>query len=306
MSILILTYIIAVPSFLFSQIENIDSLKYWTLNADLNINISQGAVSNWVEGGENFISLSNASKLKANWKKDNIVWSNSAEIRYGFNFFNDLTKDKIGYRKTDDRLLLESTYGKKLVKNWYISIMGNVKTQFSSGYNYPNDSIPVSDFMSPAKFYFALGLENKPYENFNLFLSPLTVKTTIVANSNVDETQYGLKEGSRKDRQVGAYIKFNYKRKIMDNMIMDNKLSIFSNYLEHPENLDIDYQIDLTMKINKYFQTSLHLHLLYDDNVDIPVYEYVAGERKQVDVTKKLQFKEMLGFGFIYIFANNK
>ena len=89
-------------------------------------------------------------------------------------------------------------------------------------------------------------------------------------------------------------------------MVMDNKLSIFSNYLENSQNLDIDYQIDLTMKINKYFQTSLHLHFLYDDNVDIPVYDYSSGGKIQIGVTKKLQFKEILTFGFIYTFKNKK
>ena len=305
--IVILTYIILIPGYIFSQFTTIDSLKYWSLKAENNINISQGVVSNWVEGGENFVSLLGVSKLQANYKNDDVIWSNSAEIRYGLNILNDLTKaNKIDLRKTDDRILIETTYGKKFYKNWYLSIMGNMKTQFSEGYNYPNDSIPVSDFMSPAKFYLAFGFENKPHEGFNLLLSPLTIKTTIVANKAVDETHFGIKEGERIDRQIGPYIKLMYKKKIMDNIIMDNKLSVFSNYLDHPLNLDIDYQIDLTMKINKYFQTTIHLHFLYDDNIDVPVYNYTSGKKVQVGTTKKLQFKEILTFGFIYTFSNNK
>ena len=304
---LLLTYIILIPGYIFSQIETIDSLKYWTLKAENNINISQGVVSNWVEGGENFVSLLGVSKLNANYKKEGVVWSNFAEIRYGMNMLNDLTKsNKIGFRKTDDRILIETTYGKQFYKNWYLSIMGNMKTQFSAGYNYPNDSVPVSDFMSPAKFYLAVGFENKPHERLNLMLSPLTVKTTIVASSAVDETQFGIKKGERIDRQIGPYIKILYRRKIMDNIEMNNILSVFSNYLENPLNLDIDYQIDFTMKINKYFQTTLHLHFLYDDNVDIPVYDYTSGKKVQVGTTKKLQFKEILTVGFIYTFSNNK
>ena len=285
--------------------STVDTAGHWDLKSQLNVNISQGIVSNWVEGGENFISLLNVAKFQANYEKVNTSWTNSGEFRYGFNILSDLTKDRnYDFRKTDDRILLESTFGERFYKHWYLSFMGNIKTQFTNGYNYPNDSVAVSNFMSPAKFYFALGFENKPYDGFNLFLSVLTVKTTIVADPHVDETQYGLLEGERIDRQVGAYLKFIYKKKIMENIIVDNKLSLFSNYLDKPQNLDLDYQIDVTMKINKYFQTTIHLHFLYDDNVDVPVYEYTSGTKTQVGTTKKLQFKEMLIFGFIYSFAS--
>jgi len=300
-------YIIFIPSFLFAQTDStaVDTVGHWDLNSQLNINISQGIVSNWVEGGENFISLLNVAKFQADYSKSNASWTNSGEFRYGFNILSNLTNDKnYDFRKTDDRILLESTFGERFYKHWYLSFMGNIKTQFTNGYNYPNDSVAVSNFMSPAKFYFALGFENKLYDGFNLFLSVLTVKTTIVADPHVDETQYGLIEGERIDRQVGAYLKFIYKKKIMENIVVDNKLSLFSNYLDNPQNLDLDYQIDFTMKINKYFQTTIHLHFLYDDNVDVPVYEYISGTKTQVGTTKKLQFKEMLIFGFIYTFAS--
>jgi hypothetical protein len=47
---------------------------------------------------------------------------------------------------------------------------------------------------------------------------------------------------------------------------MENILNLYSNYLEKPENVDIDYQMNLVMKINKYISTNVAFQALYDDN----------------------------------------
>ena len=52
----------------------------------------------------------------------------------------------------------------------------------------------------------------------------------------------------------------------MKNMILENKLNLFQNYLEDPLNVDIDYTFNLELTINKFFSTNLLLQILYDDN----------------------------------------
>ena len=52
----------------------------------------------------------------------------------------------------------------------------------------------------------------------------------------------------------------------MKNMIIENKLNLFQNYLEDPLNIDVDYTFNLELTINKYFSTNLLLQILYDDN----------------------------------------
>jgi hypothetical protein len=52
------------------------------------------------------------------------------------------------------------------------------------------------------------------------------------------------------------------------------------------------------MTLTHYIRMSLNTHFIYDDDVDIPVFE--AGE--QVGVTKGLQFREVIGIGFLYSF----
>ena len=285
--------------------QSIDSLKYWKIKSSTNINLTQGAVSNWTEGGETYVSILGILKTEANYKKNNSSWDNSLELRYGTMIVrNVLKKNKTAVVRTDDRIDLFSTYGLKFYKKVNFTIMGNFRSQFVEGYDYPNDSVPVSDFMSPAKVYFALGFEYKKKDKLSLMISPFTVKTTIVAASKVDETKYGLEKGEQSKREIGSYLKLNYKTTLWENIVMDNKLIMFSNYLENPENIDIDYQVDFNMKVNTFIQASLHFHFIYDDNIDIPKYDYSTGKKIKSGVTKGLQFKELLSIGFIYTLQN--
>ncbi len=285
--------------------QSIDSLRYWKIKSATNINLTQGAVSNWTEGGETYISILGILKTEANYKKQNSSWDNNLELRYGTMIVRDVLKNnRVGVIRTDDRIDLFSTYGLKFYKNINMTVMGNFRSQFVEGYDYPNDSVPVSDFMSPAKIYFAFGFEYKRKDNITFMLSPFTIKNTLVASSKVDETKYGLEKGHRAKREIGSYLKLFYKTTLWDNVIMINKLIMFSNYLEKPENIDFDYQVDFNMKVNTFIQASLHFHFIYDDNIDIPVYDYSTGKKVKTGVTKGLQFKELLSIGFIYTLQN--
>ena len=73
------------------------------------------------------------------------------------------------------------------------------KTQIAKGYNYPNDSVPVSKFMNPAVLTIGIGLDYKPNKNTSINFSPLSYKGTFVPDTaRIDQTQYGI----AKDQQV--------------------------------------------------------------------------------------------------------
>ena len=52
--------------------------------------------------------------------------------------------------KNDDKIDFTSKYGYKTSKNWNIASLVNFKSQFTKGYNYPNDSTVISNFLAPA------------------------------------------------------------------------------------------------------------------------------------------------------------
>jgi len=53
---------------------------------------------------------------------------------------------------------------------------------------------------------------------------------------------------------------------LMENVTVENILNLYSNYSEKPENIDVDYTLNIAMKVNKYLSTNLAFQTIYDDN----------------------------------------
>jgi hypothetical protein len=85
--------------------------------------------------------------------------------------------------------------------------------------------------------------------------------------------------------EFGAAINGYYKLNLMENVSMENILNLYSNYLDKPQNVDIDYQMNLVMKVNKYISANLSLQTIYDDNA-----------------ISAFQVREVFGVGFNYGF----
>lgn len=275
------------------------TLPIWDIGGITNLMFNQGYVSNWVEGGENSLSTLAVLELHADYSYgDKRTWDSKLEYKYGL-----LKTGSSALRKNDDRLEINSKYGQKAFTNWYYSFLLNFKTQMFKGYDYPNDSIPVSSFLAPGYLVFSVGLDYKPSKKLTLLISPLTSKFTIVSDTaNYDQTSYGLAEDERIREEIGAYIKATSRIKVMENITLENRVNLFTNYTNNPQNIDVDWEAILDIKANERITIKLNTHLIYDDDVDIPVFEEINGENVKTGVTKKIQFKEMLSIGFRYRF----
>ncbi|MNX75723.1 hypothetical protein D3C86_1072090 [compost metagenome] len=179
-------------------------------------------------------------------------------------------------KKTDDRLELNSLLGKKFKPDsrWYYSAFLNFKTQFTKGYEYGKDANGVeirteyTNFLSPAYLTFGPGILWKRDDNLKFNFAPATSKITFVDKNFTfpDEAYFGVKEGKSLRYELGAYASAYYKLDIMANVTFENIMSLYSNYLEDPQNVDLDYQLNIVMKINKYLSTNLSFQTIYDDN----------------------------------------
>jgi hypothetical protein len=76
----------------------------------------------------------------------------------------------------------------------------------------------------------------------------------------------------------------------MKNITFLTTLDLFTNYLDHPERVDVDWQIQLNMKVNEFISANVHTHLIYD-------YDVVINEKNGI-----VQFKELFGAGLSYKF----
>jgi hypothetical protein len=81
-----------------------------------------------------------------------------------------------------------------------------------------------------------------------------------------DEAYFGVEQGKSLRYEFGFYASGYYKLNIMTNISAENTLNIYTNYLEDPQNIDIDYSLNIVMRINKYMSTNLSFQAIYDDN----------------------------------------
>lgn len=75
---------------------------------------------------------------------------------------------------------------------------------------------------------------------------------------------------------------------------------MFSNYLHNPQNIDIDWETLLAVKVSKWITMNLTTTLLYDDDIKVAVDRNNDGVMDGEAV--RTQFKEVLGVGFSYKF----
>ncbi len=271
-----------------------DSLAGWKTGGVTSLSFTQIAFKDWATGGENSMALNGLFSVFANYKDKNNSWENTLDLGYG------ILKQKTyksGYMKTDDRIDFMSKYGRKAFRNFYYTGLINFKSQFSEGYNYPNDSTVVSDFLAPGYFMGAIGLNYQPNSYFSVFVAPVSTKMTIVLNDELsNQGAFGVESGEKFRAEMGGYSriafqKADFKHPLLKNVSLTTKLSLFSNYLDKPQNVDINWETLIAMKVNKYISVSLNTILVYDDDVKI------NGKK-----SAGLQLKEILGVGLSYNF----
>lgn len=292
----------------FTKVE-VQNRKWYSYNS-FGLNMNEMAFSNWNAGGVNSIAILADVKLRRRLVQNRFFWDNELLMNYGINLQE---KEKI--KKTDDRLVFNSTYGYRAgASDWYYSAKFTFNSQFTNGYKYPNRENPISQLMSPGYFYLGLGAEYSPSKpELMLFLSPLTLKSTVVLNQELaDKGSFGvlpaeydalgvkIKDGQNVNNEVGALISGTLNTKIYDNIMMLNRFSFYSQYNKNFGNIDVDWELDIAMKVNDYIQARLGLHLKYDD--DIKIKEGILPNGKKYYYSPKIQLKQLLGIGFSYKF----
>ncbi|MEO8934144.1 MAG: DUF3078 domain-containing protein, partial [Xanthomarina sp.] len=172
----------AQPDSLFFKIENINVPK-WSHKNKATLLMSEVAFVNWNSGGSNSISALIGFESNLKYRYKHLIWNSVATTRYGVNKQEDQ-----GLRKTDDIIDISSTLGFKRNEytNWYYSARFNFKSQFTEGYNYPDETNVLSKLMAPGYLFIGGGIEyGKNVDKFSMYFSPLTMKTTFVLDEKL-------------------------------------------------------------------------------------------------------------------------
>lgn len=280
-----------------AQVVKVDSTSNWKKAFKSGLNVNQASfTSNWKAGGVNSIGFNGFLNYKANYKKDKNSWDNELDFLYGM-----VNNQGQGYRKTLDRIFLQTKYGRELNAKWSFTSSLSFLSQFAKGYSYAKDvngveqSTLISDIFAPAFITSAWGFEYKPADYFKLNLSPFSPRVTIVADNNgrfdaVSTTNpYGVLVGENTRFEWLAFqLTADFNKDIAENINLKWRYVMFANY-ETLEAKTIDHRLDLnlTAKVNKFVNVSLGGILLYDFDQDSGV-----------------QLSQAFSLGVLYTFQN--
>jgi hypothetical protein len=257
-----LLLLLFVVSGVFAQETATDSTKHWTRKGVFTFLANQSSFSNWQAGGQNNFAGNVGINYDFNYKNGDWNWDNKIILSYG------LTKIKgADTQKTDDRIELNSLLGKKASGEWFYSAFFNFKTQMDTGLDPATQTVKISHFFSPAYFQFGPGMLWKKSDNLKVNFAPATSKLIMVHDHFTDfGSSFGVEQGETTRYELGAAVNGYYKFNLMENVSVENALNFYSNYLEDPQNVDIDYQLNIVMKINKFLSTNFAFQTIYDDN----------------------------------------
>ena len=281
-----------------TQIIKIDTLTKWKKNFKSAVNLNQASFSsNWKSGGVNSLGFTTLLNYKANYKTDGKSWDNEIDLLYGM-----VKNAGQGYRKTLDRVFLDTKIGRNLGNHWDLYLSFNFQTQFAPGFKYSTDAngasvaARISSFLAPGFFTTAVGFEYAPKSHFKIRLSPFAPRLTFVKNPEkyiaVDpEKPYGVRLGDMvRYEWLSTQVQFEYNRDVVTNVNLKLRYLIFSNYENFNfKNTDQRLDVNITAKVNKYINASIGSILLYDRDQD-----------------DRLQLSQAFSLGFLYTFKNFK
>lgn len=303
--------------------------KYWTNSLLTKLDFGQSSFTNWAAGGYNNFTLKSFIDANANYKKKELFFNNRLQLDYGFLY----SQDKPVIQKSDDRIYYEGKFGYKATAKLNYSAQFSFRSQFSNSYNYPvpakpedapedwdpskkdwrNAKIKKSGLMSPAYTNIALGIDWVPTKWLTVNVAPLTGGFVITTDEDLriangmtrkkdykDLEQYpdNLGEYYKSARfEFGAQVKIDGKVNINNNFSYTSQLVLFSDYLNNPQNIRVNWDNRIDWKLAKYFSLTVTTNLIYDDRVLVRTEKILE---KHPNGRKMVQFKESLAFGFSY------
>ena len=302
------------------DLQNITVItQFWKYRTEASFVLNQAALSNWVKGGESSISTALDITGYADYKnKDRKISSNNfARLKFGY-----IASGKNGVIKNLDLLETNSKLNHLAFGKVDFSAILLFKTQIAKGKNFfktpagEDTSSVVSKFMNPATLTIGLGFDYKPDKKTSINFSPLSYKSTLVTDpayyneiydsTRIDQTKYGIAKNKKSLNEPGASFMITNEFKANETLTIVNRLQLFTNYIHNPQNVDVDWEMIVTAKLNWFIDVRFNTHLIFDDDTKTdellkngqPVLRPDGTQKK----TARLQFKEMLGFAVSFRF----
>lgn len=288
-------------------------------------------------GGLGSTTIAGLLNAFANKKYDGGAnWDNSLRLDYGVAKVENTNGEN--FIKSSDVVDFISKYGSP-VKNsdkWFYSAAFNLLTQLTdtktaydqSAGNF-TDLIGLtnattfgksqSTLFAPADISLGLGMDYKPNDNFSAFIGPLAGKLRVIADDQIAQsglfgnditistvgTVTSVTDYKSTRFEAGANAMANYNRKFLtdDMLSFSTGLKLFSNYLENPQNVDVNWNTVTSLNPWKFVTITYATDLAYDDDKKFTAF---ANGKPTSYAVEGVQFRNVLGIGLVHKFGDKK
>ena len=264
------------------------SIKVWSLNDSLSatnwsytgvagLNISQVALENWTQGGDNALAFTLSGNFGAKYIDSPWTFNNTLKLAFGR---TKLGKDD--FRTNDNELFLESILSYSF--GWALDpfFSNTVRTVLSKGFDYKLiPAVQTSQFFDPGYVTQSIGFIYHKIPNITTRLGIAFQETfTNKFPYYADNPETSEIEKFKFDTGIESVTEGLFK--IEENVAYISQLRLFSRFQEL-DVWDIRWDNLIVAQISKYFNVNFNVLVIY--------------EKKQ---SPKTQLKEALQFGITY------
>lgn len=260
----------------FAQEDSV-KLYTWTPLAVVGLNLSQVALSNWTQGGDNSVAISFLGTGGLKYYTEFWKFKNDLKLAYG--------RTKLGsedFRTTDNELYLESVLAYNI--GWDIDpyISNIVRTAISTGYKYDKDTTyAIAGFFDPGYVTQSIGFTYNKLNNFSTRLG-FAVQETFTNKYfyYADDPSTTTIEKTKVETGLESVTTAEFN--LQDNLIYKSNLRLFTRF-ESMDVWDVRWDNSFVAKFNDYLNFNFAFLLIY-----------------QKDQSPKTQIKEALQLGLTY------
>ena len=277
-------------------IKFIPDRKYWTSAFAADIKFNQNKSSdNWYKGVINNMNIYTYTNTSYNYARNKVSLTNTLQTNFTINNAPNDTLRK--YTIGTDELRLNSLFGLKAIKNWNYSISGEFITSMGNKF-ITNTNNKQTAFLSPFTVNAGVGMTytvnpkfKKPNRSLNLSLTldPLSFNYKYSRDTTINLPAFFPKD--KDGNYVHVWKTFGSKIVMTQNARFNKSMTLYSrlNYFTNYERIECEFENKLDILLNKYFSTTIHLILRYDDGI-----------AKKEGSSTFLQINEIFAFGFSY------
>lgn len=322
---------------LYAQEDTQEQPEGWESGAGLGLDFAQLLQINPRQGaGQNRVGFGGAINTFAKYRKDKLAWDNLATWQFGIQRLGSgiiaqgSQEQRIPFQKAIDDLRFNSKVGYQLSetsKFFYaadVSFLTQLTPTYQGSETYPGNFLSdvsgednlLSSFFNPGTLNLSAGIDYKPNANFSLYYSPIGAKFIFVPNDDIAALGvHGNPVEGDRDPNTGLYREFdntfsalgqtlraNYTNKFLNEKgTITSSLLLFSNYLEKPQNIDVDWNNELAFTIIAGLQAAVTVNIFYDDDVLVQITDWdqpngINGVGKRVSVTQQFLLKYNVTF----------